>query len=213
MTLKVYCVSLVLMTKECLKPALGIVFICFIIGNCSPATLEAAPFSLAAHAESRVVEGQSIGPIKLGQQLEAVSAILGKTDRGDASMGRLTFSWFVQPSEQGSRGNWLDVFFLRDEDGHRYFVKEIHTNLSRFKTADGISIGSSLDSITHYYPNIHFINPPSMDSSISVYDSVERGIAFEMDKDKKCSGIILHKPGVAVTQMDPFGSISPSGSE
>jgi hypothetical protein len=155
-----------------------------------------------------IVEGKSMGDVHLGATDAQISAVLGKTDRGDAAMGQLTLSWFYRSTARKDDGNWLDIYFRRDEEGRNYFAKEIHTNLSRFKTREGISVLSSLTAIRRAYPDLRPAMADRQDEgATSLYDSAEKGIAFEFDAKEKCIGIILHKPGVEVVQMYPFGSI------
>ena len=177
---------------------------CLIFGIASFIANQTNAFPISDKDDLRVLAGQSMGQIKLGEGEEAVMAALGKADRGDASLGRLQLCWMVKPSAEGNRKAGLDVFFRRDDSGHHYVVTEIRASSPDFKTSEGVSPQSSLKTLRDHYPTLQRLEVRWADSSTVIYDSVNTGIAFEMDDEEKCSAIIVHKPGIAVVAMEPL---------
>ena len=151
----------------------------------------------AASQKASVVPGQSLGGIALGPNgLEELKK-LGKPYRVDRGMSQThqVWKWF-RP------GGRFDTFFVhtvnngatdaQPSDG--VTIDLIRTTATRFKTADGIAAGSTLQQIRKSFPDA-----APADGTPTVLDDVKRGIAFEFSEaptnQSICIAIMVHTPG------------------
>jgi hypothetical protein len=150
-----------------------------------------------ASQKASVVPGQSLGGIALGPNgLEELKK-LGKPYRIDRGMSqtRQVWKWFKP-------GGRFDTFFVhtvnngatdaQPSDG--VTIDLIRTTATRFKTADGIAAGSTLEQIRKSFPDA-----APADGTPSVLDDVKRGIAFEFSEaptnQSICIAVMVHTPG------------------
>ena len=139
-----------------------------------------------------IIPGKSIGLTRIYENADSVFQILGKPDSSDAAMGKMMASWYRNNHE-------THIFFSRNmgnaDESSR--VKQIRITSPYFITANGISVGSALDSINQYFPNAKnaasYISPKTK-KEVIIYDDLKGGVAFEIDTQKKCIGINIHKP-------------------
>jgi hypothetical protein len=151
----------------------------------------------AASQKASVVPGQSLGGIALGPNgLEELKK-LGKPYRVDRGMSQThqVWKWF-RP------GGRFDTFFVhtvnngatdaQPSDG--VTIDLIRTTATRFKTADGIAAGSTLEQIRKSFPDA-----APADGTPTVLDDVKRGIAFEFSEaptnQSICIAVMVHTPG------------------
>jgi hypothetical protein len=151
----------------------------------------------AASQKASVVPGQSLGGIALGPNgLEELKK-LGKPYRVDRGMSQThqVWKWFKP-------GGRFDTFFVhtvnngatdaQPSDG--VTIDLIRTTATRFKTADGIAAGSTLEQIRKSFPDA-----APADGTPTVLDDVKRGIAFEFSEaptnQSICIAIMVHTPG------------------
>jgi hypothetical protein len=150
-----------------------------------------------ASEKASVVPGQSLGGIALGPNgLEELKK-LGKPYRIDRGMSqtRQVWKWFKP-------GGRFDTFFVhtvnngatdaQPSDG--VTIDLIRTTATRFKTADGIAAGSTLEQIRKSFPDA-----APADDTPTVLDDVKRGIAFEFSEaptnQSICIAVMVHTPG------------------
>jgi hypothetical protein len=150
-----------------------------------------------ASQKASVVPGQSLGGIALGPNgLEELKK-LGKPYRIDRGMSqtRQVWKWFKP-------GGRFDTFFVhtvnngatdaQPSDG--VTIDLIRTTATRFKTADGIAAGSTLEQIRKSFPDA-----APADGMPTVLDDVKRGIAFEFSEaptnQSICIAVMVHTPG------------------
>jgi hypothetical protein len=150
-----------------------------------------------ASQKASVVPGQSLGGIALGPNgLEELKK-LGKPYRIDRGMSqtRQVWKWFKP-------GGRFDTFFVhtvnngatdaQPSDG--VTIDLIRTTATRFKTADGIAAGSTLEQIRKSFPDA-----APADGTPTVLDDVKRGIAFEFSEAQTnqsiCIAVMVHTPG------------------
>jgi hypothetical protein len=150
-----------------------------------------------ASQKASVVPGHSLGGIALGPNgLEELKK-LGKPYRIDRGMSqtRQVWKWFKP-------GGRFDTFFVhtvnngatdaQPSDG--VTIDLIRTTATRFKTADGIAAGSTLEQIRKSFPDA-----APADGMPTVLDDVKRGIAFEFSEaptnQSICIAVMVHTPG------------------
>jgi hypothetical protein len=150
-----------------------------------------------ASQQASVVPGRSLGGIALGPNgLEELKK-LGKPYRIDRGMSQThqVWKWFKP-------GGRFDTFFVhtvnngatdaQPSDG--VTIDLIRTTAIRFKTADGIAAGSTLEQIRKSFPDA-----APVDGTPTVLDDVKRGIAFEFSEAPSnqsiCIAVMVHTPG------------------
>lgn len=141
--------------------------------------------------------GRSVGNISLGQDMQAVGDTLGKPDAGDAAMGKAWGIWYDKDSKGGSRNEIAIYSAYADSTMTGKDVKQIRIADGKFKTKEGLGIGSSLSSFKATYPDLElrsgYLNTLSGDT-LRVYDSKLKGLSAEVIRDI-CSAITIHSPG------------------
>jgi hypothetical protein len=145
----------------------------------------------------RVVAGISIGSIVLGNNGAETLRKLPKPYASDTGMSQTRQVWKL-PQLRGG----FDTLFIhtisngvinaQPPDG--VTIDLIRTTAKRFRTPQGISVGSSLVQIRKVFPTV----APVADTP-TVLDAVQEGIAFEFqpnpDADSACIAIMVHAPG------------------
>ena len=150
-----------------------------------------------------IIPGKSIGNISLGQNADGLQSILGKPDLSDAAMGKAWLTWFSKVSDTVT-GNELNIYTeYKDDDLTEKVVRQIRITSNEFTTEGGIRTGMTLDDISRITRGeLTLIGKfdTSTPNPVSVYDVVGEGIAFEIENDNKCSGIIIHEKGHKVSE-------------
>jgi hypothetical protein len=151
----------------------------------------------SATQKASLVPGQSLAGIALGPNgLEELKK-LGKPYRVDRGMSQThqVWKWFKP-------GGRFDTFFVhttsngatdaQPSDG--VTIDLIRTTATRFKTADGVSAGSTLEQIRKSFPDA-----TPVDGTPTILDDVKRGIAFEFSSaptdQSPCVAVMVHIPG------------------
>jgi len=174
-----------------------------------PIGTTAMPAILAGNVKDAwlIRPGKSIGKIYLGEQEAVVLTQCGNTDpradyEGMTAMGRKWLIW------KGKTGHELDVYTARGEGDSathpEQFVRQVRIESPTFHTPDGIRVGSTLASI-----HLKLSEAKLRDQNLRLFDSPERGIAFEMRRDSRsnwrCSAIVIHPKGNGVLEeYNPF---------
>jgi hypothetical protein len=141
-----------------------------------------------------IIPGKSIGNTSLNEPADSVLLRFGKPDAGDAAMGKSLSTWYAGHDTTGYQ---IDVFFSRkmgtQDDVSR--VKQVRVTSPDFKTAEGSGVGSSLAQISSVYKVNKTATYHENGQAFGIYDDAEKGIAFEVDNNEKCTGVILHDAG------------------
>lgn len=150
----------------------------------------------SASASARVVAGKSLGQWKLGA---VVPAIKGSTP-ADKALKPHWIDW-VARAHSGAVV-WPDAFVVPDSRLKKLKFSVICISNADFKTASGISTASNFAQIKRAFPALKLAatyTNPSL-GTVGVYDSIAKGIAFEMLLDKKtrkpgrCLVVSVHYP-------------------
>ena len=150
----------------------------------------------AVPPNTEIVPGKSVGAITLGEPLSRVERHLGESELGDTAMGRF---WEVWPIDK--HGGTIGVF-CRRPDQHTFVVERIRSTSTRYSLANSIGIGSKFMDIQQRFPDLVRIATYYSDQrqqQIEVYDSANRGIAFEIalahaHPSARCTAFIIHVP-------------------
>src|SRR5580700_1728505 len=138
------------------------------------------------------IAGTSLGPDGL-QQLKK----LGRPYRIDRGMSQTRQVWkWSRPDGR------LETFFIHTVNNGVIDAKPvdgvtidlIRSTTARFRTADGIAVGSTLEQIRKSFPD-----SAPVDGTPTIFDDVKRGIAFEFSSapinHSICIAVIVHPPG------------------
>lgn len=149
-----------------------------------------------------IIPGKSIGNIFLEQNAETLDSILGKPDLSDAAMGKAWLTWFSKVSDTVT-GNELNIYTTyKNNELNEKVVRQVRITSDEFKTSEGLSTGQSLDDIRKVFPNLEPSGKYDIETPnpVSLYDAVDDGIAFEVEKNI-CVGIIIHEKGKKVSEV------------
>ena len=152
----------------------------------------------------KIIPGERIGKIALGQTPETFVHILGKPDSSDAAMGKAWMTWMGKRDEHNNKTELNVYVTYKDSTMKEKVVKQIRTTSSSFSTREGIHVYSSLNEIKVKYADIkEAASFASATRHFIIYDDVDSGIAFDIvdaNGQKICTGITVHPPGQPVTE-------------
>ncbi|SFP69152.1 hypothetical protein [Parafilimonas terrae] len=156
-------------------------------------------------ANKVIVPGKSIGNIEIGMDDSGLE-VFGKPDMSDAAMGKAWLTWYGKKPDEHNNKTQLNVYTAyKDTSMRAKTVQQIRTTSSFFETADGLHVYASLKDIKQQYPKLKKVAAYTDDGrKIDIYDAQQQGIAFEVvnaNQQQICTGIIIHKSGVKVTQV------------
>ncbi|WP_457289509.1 hypothetical protein [Pedobacter sp. UYP24] len=144
--------------------------------------------------DSLLIPGKSAGLIHIDQDASEVMKIYGKADSGDAAMQKAVAIWY---KDHNPKSYSTAIYTVRDTGSNPPArIRQIRVTAPGFKTAEGLGISSSLDKLSKTYA-ISKVKP-GKDTNKEIYDS-KTGITFEIDKEKKCTAIIIHESGQALS--------------
>lgn len=158
-----------------------------------PDTVEINPTTSALLIEP----GNRVGFSAIGEKGAELYKKLGRPDQGDAAMGKAVSTWISKKDSTVATTIYFTTDFADKDVASR--VNQIRITSPAFMTAENIGVGSTKKEIEKIYGLVKrsgyyssFING----DTISVYDHINKGIAFEINaKQKICVGISIHKPG------------------
>jgi len=132
-----------------------------------------------------IIPGKSIGDLFIGQDMTAVANIMGEPDAGDAAMGKAWGIWYDK-NLSGKEQTEISIYSsYKDSTMMVKSVKQIRTTAGKFKTPDGMSVGSTLDRFQAAYPDIQLRSQYRIGSTgdtVKFFDSRSRGISAEIVK-------------------------------
>lgn len=152
-----------------------------------------------------IVEGRSVGNVEIGMD-DSKLEVFGKPDMSDAAMGKAWLTWYGKKPDEHNNKTQLNVYTTyKDTSMRSKTVQQIRTTSSFFETANGLHVYSAFNEIQEKFPKLKKAATYTDEGrDIVLYDAQPQGIAFEiaMTNDQQiCTGIIVHKPGVKVTQV------------
>jgi predicted amidohydrolase len=139
-----------------------------------------------------IVPGHSIGDINLNANAELVYKTYGKPDAGDAAMGKATAEWI---QEVDTTKYSLAIYTARDTgDNPAALIKRIRVTNPRYLTSNGIGTNSSLKDLQQAFTLVKVNGYLKGKERVDVYAD-RAGIAFEINKDQHCIGIVVYEKG------------------
>jgi len=140
-------------------------------------------------ADKLIVAGTAIGQTKLGEDAENALKRMGKPDGGDAAMGKALSIWYAGHDTTGYQTMIYTARQMGTQDDVAR-VKQIRITSPWFVTAEGIHNGSTLQQISKVYDVKKSATFTLKQEAYAIYRSAE-GIAFEIDPQEVCKGIIV----------------------
>jgi len=157
-------------------------------------------------ANALIVAGKSIGNVELGMNDSMLETEFGKPGMSDAAMGKAWLTWYGKQPDEHNNKTQLNIYTTyKDTSMREKTVQQVRTTSSFFKTADALRVYSSMEDIQQQFPHLKKVATyKEKRRDIVVYDDQQQGIAFETvtaNKQNICTGIIIHEPGIKVTQV------------
>ncbi|MDB5149438.1 MAG: hypothetical protein JWQ57_3458 [Mucilaginibacter sp.] len=140
-----------------------------------------------------ITPGKSIGHIALNDDVQNTITQLGKPDSSDAAMGSSLMVWFAKHDPAGYRTAVFSHHNMGGKDESVSHVQKILVTSPRFKTDDGVGVGSTKQEIQKTYKLKPTSTYSKNSSKVQVYTDLDKGISFEIDGGGKCVGVVVHK--------------------
>ncbi|MFT4155941.1 hypothetical protein [Parafilimonas sp.] len=156
-------------------------------------------------ANKLIIPGKSLGNIEIGMDNSRLEAF-GNPDMSDAAMGKAWLTWYGKKPDEHNNKTQLNVYTAyKDTAMLAKTVQQIRSTSSFFETAGGLHVYTSLNDIQQQFPGLKKVAAYTDDGrKVDIYDAQRQGIAFEIataDAQQICTGIIVHKSGIKVTQV------------
>lgn len=161
------------------------------------------PAPAAPQSDTRaIIPGGIIGKVIIGRPLEDLP--LGPPTFGEGAAGTTWSTWNAEKPEVDTGViHTVDVLSHLGKTGPQ--VALVRVTSPYFRTANGLSTGSTLDAIRKAFPHVQRVgqySPRQVPISVALYDDSARGIAFEILCDAKgattptsrCLAISVHAP-------------------
>ena len=149
---------------------------------------------IASLSNDTIFAGDKIAQLMINQGFDEALQIMGDPTAADTSKNNLLLQW---------KANKIDTvqyvttaLFSDKKDGKK--IKQISTTSPSFKTPSMVGCGSTLAYIKIQYPTIKKATETYTNKdgkTISVYDDVKEGIAFETNDEGKCVLVSVHVKG------------------
>ncbi len=146
-------------------------------------------------ATDTIYTGERITELALNKSFDEALKIMGKTSTVDTSKKIASLLWNGQKRDASQ---YYTIALLNNSTKDQKKIKQIGTNSPMFKTPTQISCGSTLAYIKTQYPALKKANETYLDNeerTISIYDEVKEGIAFEINENGKCVLVSVHVKG------------------
>ncbi len=149
---------------------------------------------VASLANDTIFAGGKIAQLMINQGFDEALQIMGDPAAADTSKNNLLLQW--KANKIDTVQYFTTAMFSNRKEGKK--IKQISTTSPSFKTATQVGCGSTLAYIKVQYPTIKkatetYLN--KVGKSISVYDEIKEGIAFETNEEGKCVLVSVHVKG------------------
>ena len=149
---------------------------------------------VASLANDTIFAGDKIAQLMINQSFDEALQIMGDPAAADTSKNNLLLQW--KANKIDTVQYFTTAMFSNRKEGKK--IKQISTTSPSFKTATQVGCGSTLAYIKVQYPTIKKATETYLDKagkSISVYDEIKEGIAFETNEEGKCVLVSVHVKG------------------
>ena len=149
---------------------------------------------IAALSSDTIFAGDKIAQLMINQSFDEALQIMGDPAAADTSKNNLLLQW--KANKIDTIQYFTTAMFSNRKEGKK--IKQISTTSPSFKTGTQVGCGSTLAYIKVQYPTIKKATETYLDKagkSISVYDEIKEGIAFETNEEGKCVLVSVHVKG------------------
>ena len=149
---------------------------------------------VASLANDTIFAGDKIAQLIINQGFDEALQIMGDPAAADTSKNNLLLQW--KANKIDTIQYFTTAMFSNRKEGKK--IKQISTTSPSFKTATQVGCGSTLAYIKVQYPTIKKATETYLNKagkSISVYDEIKEGIAFETNEEGKCVLVSVHVKG------------------
>ena len=149
---------------------------------------------VASLANDTIFAGDKIAQLMINQGFDEALQIMGDPAAADTSKNNLLLQW--KENKIDTVQYFTTAMFSNRKEGKK--IKQISTTSPSFKTATQVGCGSTLAYIKVQYPTIKKATETYLNKagkSISVYDEIKEGIAFETNEEGKCVLVSVHVKG------------------
>jgi hypothetical protein len=140
-----------------------------------------------------ITPGKGIGHIVLDADVQDVIKQLGKPDSSDAAMGSALMVWFADHNPSGNRTAVFARHNMGGKDESVSHVRKVLITSPKFKTADGLGVGSAKTDLDKKYTLKATSDYTGKGGKVQVYTDLAKGVSFEIDGNGKCVGVVVHK--------------------
>ena len=149
---------------------------------------------ITALASDTIFAGEKIAQLILNHSFEEALQIMGDPATADTSKKILLLQWKMNKID--TIQYYTTVLFNGSKVDKK--ITQISTSSPSFRTSNQVSCGSTLAYIKIQFPTIKkasdtFSNKEG--KTISIYDEVKEGIAFEIDEGGRCILVSVHVKG------------------
>lgn len=149
----------------------------------------------AVSPEQLIAPGKGIGRVQLDDNLNKVMGVLGRPDATDAAMGSQLATWYAKHDSSGYKTTIFAQRNMGGKDEEISHIKKILITSPWFKTADYISTGHTKAEIEkHYTLKEGNTYKATNGETITIYNDLPKGVAFEIDPSDQCVGIVVLAP-------------------
>ena len=149
---------------------------------------------VASLANDTIFAGDKIAQLMINQGFDEALQIMGDPAAADTSKNNLLLQW--KENKIDTVQYFTTAMFSNRKEGKK--IKQISTTSPSFKTATQVGCGTTLAYIKVQYPTIKKATETYLNKagkSISVYDEIKEGIAFETNEEGKCVLVSVHVKG------------------
>lgn len=165
-------------------------------------------FILNNHADTSsnlIIPGRKIGKAVLNMDASDLEQLFGKPDLSDAAMGKAWMTWYGKRDGHNNKTELNIYTAYRDSTMMEKSVQQVRTTSSYFSTENNIHVYSSMNEIKKVFPDIQKVDDMKQEGgSVTVYDDVKKGIAFEVadaNNQHICIAIFVHNKGEKLTDI------------
>ncbi|SDI06216.1 hypothetical protein [Mucilaginibacter gossypii] len=145
------------------------------------------------HSDWLITPGKSIGHIILNDDVQNVIKQLGKPDSSDAAMGSSLMVWFAKHDITRYRTAVFSHRNMGGKDESISHIQKILITSPRFKTGEGVRVGSTKQDVQKYYALKLTSTYTNNGGKVQIYTDPGKGISFEIDSSGRCVGVVVHK--------------------
>ncbi len=147
-----------------------------------------------------IVPGQSIGKIRIGQNVKELDSILGKPDFSDAAMGKAWTIWYEGDTSKSKKDEIAIYSSYADSTMRTKDVKQIRITAEKYSTTQQLNTGNIRFDFKVKYPDFKKVATyfdTKLGDTVKVVDSKSNGIAVEFLRGIG-RAITVHKKGETV---------------